>query len=151
MIYSKLQNINQYKNLHPNLDIAIDWISNQNVLNLSLGNYEIKDKDVYAFVAELDSYDDETKQYEVHQHYADIHVVLDDEMFYYDDQTEMGDPKTDYVEQDDYRLYKLKSEHNLIKPRKLDFLIFLPGDGHVPKYTGKKNKIKKLVIKVKIK
>ncbi|VEU59287.1 YhcH/YjgK/YiaL family protein [Mesomycoplasma neurolyticum] len=149
MIYGKLEKINQYKNLHPNLKIAIEWLEKQNLENLELGKYEIKEKDVFALRMDVDAYDDQTVQYETHNVYSDLHIIIDDEMFYYDDKTELGKEKTEYNVSDDYQLFEINNKNNLLKPRINEFLLFLPGDGHAPKYNPKVKKLKKIVIKIK--
>ncbi|MDQ0513880.1 YhcH/YjgK/YiaL family protein [Mycoplasmoides fastidiosum] len=151
MIYGKLSKIKEYLGIHPNLDLGIDWLAKQDVNQLPLGKHEIKGDEVFCIVLNADSYDDTTKQHEVHHHYADIQVAVDDEMFYYDDESRMGKPKGEYVPADDYQLFEIDDHRNFFKPRREDFLIFLPGEGHTPKYTGDLRKLKKVVVKVKMK
>ena len=46
MIYNKLKNIDLYKGLYPNLDIAIDYIKKGEYTSLPLGKHDIVGKDV---------------------------------------------------------------------------------------------------------
>ncbi|WP_033161317.1 YhcH/YjgK/YiaL family protein [[Mycoplasma] collis] len=150
MIYGKIKDLEKYSNLHPNLKIAINWLNNQDIEKLKLGKHTIKNDDIFAIKMEVDTYNENSVQYEIHHIFSDLHIVLEDEGFYYNDELEMGKTKTDYNENDDYILYELNQKNNhFLKTKKGDFLLFLPRDGHAPKYNLKKDKIKKLVIKIK--
>lgn len=76
MIFDKLANINLYKGLYPNLDIAIDYITNNDLNALPVGKHEIVGKDVYVSVQELQGKDVATTPFEIHKKYLDIHVDL---------------------------------------------------------------------------
>ena len=76
MIYDKIANIDLYKGLYPNLDIAIDYIKKGEYTSLPVGKHEIVGKDVYVSVIELEGKDIETTPFEIHKKYLDIHVDI---------------------------------------------------------------------------
>ena len=76
MIYDKLANINLYKGLYPNLDIAIDYICNNDLSKLEVGKHEIVGSDIYVSVIELEGKDIATTPFEIHKKYLDIHVDI---------------------------------------------------------------------------
>ena len=76
MIYDKIKNINLYKGLYPNLDIAIDYIKKGEYVNLPLGKQDIVGKDVWVSVIEIEGKDVATTPFEIHKKYLDIHVDI---------------------------------------------------------------------------
>ena len=52
MIFDKIKNIDLYRGLYPNLDIAIDYIKKGEYVNLPVGKHEIVGKDVFVSVIE---------------------------------------------------------------------------------------------------
>lgn len=76
MIYDKLANMNLYKGLYPNLDLAIDYIANNDLSKLEVGKHEIAGKDVYVSVIELTGKAIATTPFEIHKKYLDIHVDI---------------------------------------------------------------------------
>lgn len=76
MIYDKLKNIDLYKGLYPNLDLAIDYIKTGNYTTLPVGKHEISGKDVYVSVIEIEGKDVSTTPFEIHKKYLDIHVDI---------------------------------------------------------------------------
>lgn len=149
MIYDKLENISRYQNLNKNFDKAIKWLSNLDLNHLPEGVFEIDGKKVYGFHVDVEGYDDLNKQYEVHQVYADLHIVVDErEKFYYLYESELTHNKNDYSQENDVQLFELPNERNLLAPKKHEFLLFLPKEGHVPKYISSRDKFKKFVLKI---
>ena len=76
MIYDKIKNIDLYKGLYPNLDIAIDYIKKGEYVNLPLGKQDIVGKDVWVNVIEIEGKDVATTPFEIHKKYLDIHVDI---------------------------------------------------------------------------
>ncbi|QJB71155.1 YhcH/YjgK/YiaL family protein [Mycoplasma sp. 1654_15] len=152
MIFDRLENISRYKGIHKNLDLAIDWIQKTDLSKLPKETFFLKDKDIYAFHAEVDSYDEKSKQYETHQLYADLHIIIDpEEKFYFAQESDLAKAKTEYNKESDFTLFEIDNQDkNLLHPSTKDFLFFFPKEGHVPKYIGYNRKLNKIVIKVKI-
>ncbi len=76
MIFDKLTNIDLYRGLYPNLDIAIDYIKKGEYTALPVGKHEIAGEDVFVSVIELEGKDIETTPFEIHKKYLDIHVDI---------------------------------------------------------------------------
>ncbi|WP_215738700.1 YhcH/YjgK/YiaL family protein [Mesomycoplasma hyorhinis] len=152
MIFDRLENISRYKGIYKNLDLAIEWITKTNLNQLSKEKHIIKENDVFALHMEVDSYGDQSAQYESHQIYADLQVILDpEEKLYFAQESDLEKPKTQYNKESNFTLFEIDNQNkNLLHPSTKDFLFFFPKEGHVPKYLRYNRKLNKIVIKVKI-
>lgn len=102
MIYDKLTNIQAYAGFHPNLDIAIEFITSHDLSKLPPGQTEVSGRQVYINVMETAATPGETRQYEIHRNYMDIQIDLSGtemiqignssgmEVFDYDPETDFG-------------------------------------------------------------
>lgn len=147
MIFDKLANINLYKGLYPNLDIAIDYITSHNLSELSVGKHEIAGNDVYVSVMELEGKESATTPFEIHKKYLDIHVdITGCEII------ETGDMEhviaNDFDTDKDFCLVECENKvTSLMSPK--DFYICMLDEPHKPACAAGENKnIKKCVFKV---
>lgn len=76
MIFDSLQNIAQYKGLHPHLDTAIDYLASNDVSALAPGRRELDGEAVYFNVSDTHPRAFEDTKFEAHQRYADIQIPL---------------------------------------------------------------------------
>ena len=77
MIFDDLKNITFYKGIHPNLDNAIDYLYQHRKDSFELGKYEIDGDKVFLVVQENVLNQAENDQFEYHQNYADLHLLVD--------------------------------------------------------------------------
>lgn len=73
---------------------------------------------------------------------------MKEKKFYYLYESELTHNKNDYSQENDVQLFELPNERNLLAPTKHEFLLFLPKEGHVPKYISSRDKFKKFVLKI---
>lgn len=76
MIYGKLTNLSDYKGINTNLDIAIDFILENDLNTLPLGITRVKGEDVFINVMVTDTKDSNVVDYEVHKNHFDIFIPL---------------------------------------------------------------------------
>lgn len=76
MIYDKLSEINRYRGIHSNIDTAIDYIKNHDLMKLSNGKYEIDGENVFVNVVSEETKNYENCNYEYHKSYIDLHIDL---------------------------------------------------------------------------
>lgn len=76
MIYDRLDNIERYKGIHPNLDQGIDFLLKTELKTLPLGKTVIDGEKVFINVMEATLNDADTLEYEFHQKYLDIQIDL---------------------------------------------------------------------------
>ncbi|WP_337899283.1 YhcH/YjgK/YiaL family protein [Mesomycoplasma ovipneumoniae] len=149
MIYDKLENFSKYSCLNENFAKLAKYLKETDLAKLPLGKTVIDEDRIFVIHVDFESFDDTNALYEYHKRYADVHVVLDEkEQYFFDFSEKLVNKVTDYSEENDVALYKKDSTRNLIRPLKGEFLIFLPGDAHLPKYTGQIDVVRKIIFKV---
>ena len=146
MIFDKLKNIDLYKGLYPNLDIAIDYIKKGEYPSLPVGKHEIVGKDVFVSVIELDGKDVETTPFEIHKQYLDIHVdITGYELIQTGDQGK----EVSFDENRDFGIVECENKvSSYMSPE--DFYICMLDEPHKPACAapGKEKAIKKCIFKV---
>lgn len=147
MIYDKLANINLYKGMNPNLDIAIDYITSHDLSTIEIGKYEIAGTDVTLSMMEKESKDIETTPFELHKKYWDIHIdITGCEIIETGDMADVTDEVYDEVK--DFGTVKCSTKvTNLLAPG--DFYICMLDEPHKPLCSvDEKILVKKAVFKV---
>jgi biofilm protein TabA len=149
MIYDKLSAIATYKGLHPNLDLAIQYLQQHNLEELPCGRHIVSADDVYINVMEAQLRSEEDAQYEVHKKYVDIQMDLQGEEGVLLSNVGANTVTTPYDLQTDYELQTgsaIATAH--LAPGY--FAIFFPGEPHMPtlQVDGKAGNVKKAVVKV---
>ena len=128
---------------------ALEWIQN-NARNMSDGEHNIKDRDMYANIQSLATISKSEGVFETHKQYIDIHYCLEGgETIGY---APIGnlEEKTEFDAEKDYQLYNSVPQYSLCTLQQDSFAIFFPGELHMPKLQdGIHEHIKKVVIKIK--
>ncbi|PAF54654.1 YhcH/YjgK/YiaL family protein [Mycoplasmopsis agassizii] len=149
MIIDKLSNLSRYKSIDKNFAKAVEYIEKTDLSKLGYGKFEISGSDIFLLKMEVDTYDYESSQYEVHNVYADLHISQDsDEVHFFERGELMERTKMEYDENGDVALYELDSTRNKLQPLVGEFIFFWPGEAHAPKTTDKIRKMDKIIIKI---
>ena len=150
MIIGKIKDLNIYKGLNNNLDKAIDFILNTDLLSLEHGSTEIDGENVflnrfcYTCQKEKDCF------FEGHNKYLDIHLVLKgQELLGYSDASELT-AISEYDLKDDFIKYE-GEVHTYCKSIVGDFIITFPEDIHMSKISINNDFVEKAVFKVIVK
>lgn len=148
MIYTSKKYIHHYKNLLPNLDIAIDFIKKTDLKTLPLGKTIIT-QDVFVNVMEYTATNQLDDFYEGHELYLDIHSTVSGEEKMSGVMIENATLKGSFNKQDDIGMYNGNSEYECTIKQDM-FLIVFPEDLHEPKIKINDDNIRKIIFKVKI-
>jgi biofilm protein TabA len=149
LVFSNIKNYERYEGLHTNFKKAFQFLNREDLKFLLPGKYEIDGEEVFAFVQEYETKEVKNVKYEAHQKYIDIQYMLEgsEKMGYF--------PLKDlsvflpYNIEEDFML--LDGEKELFLFRNNEFFIFFPEDAHIPSIiASKREKVKKVVIKVKV-
>ncbi|MGT2757538.1 YhcH/YjgK/YiaL family protein [Streptococcus ovuberis] len=147
MIYDHINNLGTYKGLHPNLDQALDFLSQEALQNLELGRHTIDGDSVFALIQDNQLNQSESPEFEYHRSYLDLHLLLDgQETIIYG----FGDRQStkDYDEVQDFG-FETCERHLKMTIDSQHFVIFYPGEAHQPNvYAGAGDAVKKCVVKV---
>src|SRR5688572_1289794 len=76
MILDNLNNSDHYRNLHPRIAAAFDWLKNTDLAALPLGKSMIDGERLLALVQEYTPKEPELLKYEAHRRYWDVQVVV---------------------------------------------------------------------------
>ena len=148
MIYDKIENINTYMGINPNLDIAIGIILDGAWQNLPEGRQELKGNDLYCNNVQIQTKTESI--WERHEKYLDIQIVKKgDEIIRYTEWNEIQE-WSDYDEKSDCATapYCTKGIDMQMMPGW--FMILFPQDAHMPGIRGSAQVSEKTIFKVRI-
>ena len=76
MVTDSLQNLEQYRGLHKNMDTVIDFLKKCDLTALPDGKTVIDGERVFVNVMEADLREAEGAEYEYHKRYADLQIDI---------------------------------------------------------------------------
>jgi YhcH/YjgK/YiaL family protein len=152
MIVDHLSNIEKYRGISPNFDLAIDYIKTHQLIDIDLGRTEISGQNLYLL---RDSYVPKgihSCYFEGHKNYADIQIVLKGyEYIGYCYKGSSGvTVKTPYQQDKDVEKYEIIDFTKVFLHEQM-FVIVFPDDLHMPKLAKDFGiQVEKAVFKVKL-
>ena len=128
MIYAKNKDALAYRGIHPNLDLALEHITEEYLPTIGETRVELKGSDVYATRFTYETVPEEESFFEAHKKYLDIHIMLSGS-----EGVEIAPPEKltefDRVEANDFYAYRGEGDYKLtLSPG--DFLVVFPNDAH---------------------
>lgn len=152
MIVGKLKDIARYKGLSKNIDTAIEFVLNNDLLALPKGKTEIDGSNVYVNRDTYVARPLEECFFEGHNNYLDLQIVLKGkEGFGYTDITDPGlVVTTPYNDVKDVTKYSNKCHNEIFITLEEGFALVFPEDIHLAKLDVDGNTIEKAVIKIKL-
>ncbi len=152
MIVGKLKDVARYKGLSKNIDTAIDFILNNDLLSLPKGKTLIDGDDVYVNRDTYIARPLEECYFEGHTNYLDMQIVLKGkEGFGYTDITDPGlKVTTPYNDVKDVTKYANKAEKEIYITLEEGFALVFPEDIHLAKLDVDGKTIEKAVIKIRL-
>ncbi|MDE6584668.1 MAG: YhcH/YjgK/YiaL family protein [Anaeroplasmataceae bacterium] len=150
MIVGKLRDIKRYKGLSKNIDTAIDFILNNDLMALPKGKTEIDGKNVYVNRDTYVARPLEECYFENHEHYLDLQIVLKGkELFGY---TDISNPSlqvtTPYNTDKDVTKYSASDAVYFVLEE--GFALVYKEDIHLAKGKVDDELVEKAVIKIKV-
>lgn len=151
MIVGKLRDIKRYKGLHKNIDTAIDFVLNNDLMALPKGKTMIDGNDVYVNRDTYVARPLEECFFENHEHYLDLQIVLKGkELFGF---TDISNPSlqvtTPYNIDKDVTKYSA-SKDTVYFVLEEGFALVFKEDIHLAKAKVDDELVDKAVIKIKI-
>lgn len=149
MIYAKNADALDYRGIHPNLDLALEHITEEFLSSLGAERVELKGSEVYCTRFTYETIPDEESFFEAHEKYLDIHLMLEGS-----ERVEIARP--DGLEafqrtpENDFYAYRGQGQYKLtLSPG--DFLVVFPGDAHkIKMQVDGPCAVTKAVFKIKI-
>ena len=149
MIYAKNKDALSYRGLHPNLDLALEHITEEFLASVGENRVELKGSDVYATRFTYETIPAEESFFEAHLNYLDIHIMLEGS-----ERVEIAPPEKltefDRVEANDFYAYRGEGDYKLVLSPG-DFLVVFPNDAHrIKMQVDGPETVTKAVFKVRI-
>ena len=134
---------------HPNLDLALEHITEKYLDSVGYDRVELKGSDVYATRFTYETVPEEESFFEAHQKYLDIHIMLSGS-----ERVEIAPPEKltefDRVEANDFYAYRGEGDYRLVLSPG-DFLVVFPNDAHrIKMRVNGPETVTKAVFKVRI-
>lgn len=151
MIYDKIDNIEFYKGLSPNIALGLDFLR-QMKPDTAVGTYQINHR-VKVIVSEYETKMENEYGYEAHRKNIDIQYLLSGEERIACLPIERLKEANPYNEENDAAFYAadLSLQPSYLSLLPGYFAIFFPQDGHMPQLcVDKPMRVKKVVVKVQI-
>ena len=149
MIKDSLSNADRYAGISTRFDQAFAFLRNTDLGSLKLGRVDIADG-VFANVQSYEPVPVDAKQYEMHEEYADIQVVVEGSELLVEAPASLEEhPATG----DDFSVFdEPGSMPSVISLRAGDFCIVWPGEAHKPGITNglHQGPLSKIVVKVRV-
>ncbi len=147
MILTNIKRLSAYKGISEHLDKAMDFILSAEK-DISLGKHIIDGDEIYAIVSEITPKLGGEIIYEAHRKYIDLHYILEGTETARVADLDECISVTEYNAEDDYLLCKANGKKFTLSPGEI--YIVHPADAHAPGGTETGEKIKKIVVKVKV-
>ncbi len=148
MIIDNISQISKYQVLSERLAKAAHFLESIKLKTPDNGEHEIEGKDLFCIVMENITTVMSEPKLEAHKKYIDIHYILSgSEIIGYAGKAEQKVLKA-YDFENDYALYE--GNMTMIKMYPQMFAIFFPEDLHMPGISNGQEKVRKIVMKVKI-
>nr|WP_309098351.1 YhcH/YjgK/YiaL family protein [Fredinandcohnia onubensis] len=147
MIIDKLANAYLYEDVRPRLKMALDYLRETDLTELSVGEYEIDGDRIIIQIHEYETKGIEEARFECHSRYADVQYII------------RGEEKMGYTNIENTRVVEELKERDLyflettaedcVLVKEGMFALFTPEDAHMPgMYTSTPMPVKKAVVKV---
>nr|WP_312291711.1 YhcH/YjgK/YiaL family protein [Clostridium chromiireducens] len=143
-------NINRnYSSINKNFEKAFKYLRGQNLKELAVGKYEIEGEKIFAMIQEYTTEREEQKNWESHEKYIDIQLIVDGQEVMGFAPVSCLEIKEDFRMDKDLIFYNETTNGANIKFKSGDYAIFFPEDGHKPGCAlNECSKVKKVVVKV---
>ena len=152
MIFDSIKNLHRFTGVIPGLEMAVDFLKNNDALSIKPGTIPIKDKDVFLLVIEYETKSEGPLKgsFEAHIKYIDVqYIVRGCEVIRYLNVDGLKS-SVKYDPENDFEVFDCDKNYTTLVLQEGQFVIFSPHDGHGGGYSlNEPEKIKKLVFKIR--
>ena len=146
MIFDRIENINNYKNLG-GVFKGLKFLAETDFTKIPVGKYELDGKNIYYMVQSYETKPDKTIS-EAHEKYIDIQYIVKGEEIIAVAPIQCDKKLTDAKEEKDVWHYECETQPMVLKDG--DLMVLYPSDLHLPgKAVNEPKEVLKVVVKVK--
>jgi len=150
MIIDKIENIDLYSGISPNIKEAIEYIKGTDFSIMETGKYNIN-KNMFVLVNEYLTQENKLGILEAHKSYIDFQYILEGSEVIEYELFNKQKVHTVYNSEDDYILYYNTENKSQIQFKAGMFSILFPNDLHLPGVINNEiSNIRKIVLKIMI-
>lgn len=151
MIVAAAEELKKYGSVLPSAEKIADFIKEWSKNPKGCGRYDIDGDNLFAAVSEYETESFDERQFESHQKYIDVqYVPSGEETLYWADVKTLTQTSESFSQGGDIAFYKGKAQGSVTLCGGTCAVLF-PEDAHMPNcISGKKQKVTKIVFKVKI-
>lgn len=149
MIIDNLKNAGLYYGVSSGLKLALEYLQQTDFSKMGPGRYEIDGTNVFALVQKYETKPKEQGVWEAHRKYIDVQFIYSGVELMGYSCIEGMEAAREYDEAGDCLL--LNGGGSFFRAASGTFVVFAPGDAHMPCITDKvPSDIKKIVVKVRV-
>lgn len=151
MILDILENSKNYAGVDSKITRALNFLKENDIINLPVGKYPIDGDDIFALVQEYTTKPLEQCKLEAHKRFIDIqYIVKGTEIIGWAPENSLEIAEA-YNPDKDIAFYKVPENWTATKLIDGHFAVLFPEDGHMPCIAPDSAKeVKKVVVKIKI-
>ena len=150
MIVDRIQNADLYVSMHARFQVAFDFLRQDNISDIEVGEYQICGKDAFARVMTYETLPVDEGYHEAHRKYIDVQFVVDGKEYFGYSPLVDQDVVQEYSEDEDVALYN-ETSPSFVSLSSGMFAIFFPDDAHKPcRYLESSSRVKKIVVKIAV-
>jgi YhcH/YjgK/YiaL family protein len=144
------KDLENFKNIHPRFSAAFDFIKKAVNENLADGNYEIDEKNIYAFISSYKTKLEAEGKFEAHRKYIDIQCIINGTEVIGFESSDKVKLIEDYKDGNDICFYELNKDYDKIVLNKGEFVIITTDELHAPNMSLNdiSADVKKVVVKI---
>lgn len=150
MFFGHISNYNP-KQYPKAIQFALDYLKNTDFDAMEAGVYELKGRDIYVQVLDLDTKEKSAYQPEVHQNYLDVQYLHKGvELMAAAIDSGNNPVAAEYNPERDIQFYASVQNENEFRCEAGNFAVFFPEDTHRTAIFAGEAKIRKVVVKIKM-
>ncbi|QLB17313.1 EbgC protein [Mannheimia varigena] len=150
MFFGHISNYNP-KQYPKAIQFALDYLKNTDFDAMEAGVYELKGRDIYVQVLDLDTKEKSAYQPEVHQNYLDVQYLHKGvELMAAAIDSGNNPVAAEYNPVRDIQFYSSVQNENEFRCEAGNFAVFFPEDTHRTAIFAGEAKIRKVVVKIKM-
>lgn len=150
MLFSSIQNVSHNGIDSARMQAALEFLRRDDLAGIACGRHDIMGDEVFANVMEFTTAPAESKSFEAHRRYADVHFVICGEERLAVAPIAEVEPEGEFNEADDFGLYGNPARETWMTLREGDLVVTPPEDAHKPGCCGEAGPapLKKVCVKV---
>lgn len=150
MIIDTVKNASAYKNIHPLMEKAMEFIQDCMENDMTSGRYELDGDNLYALVMSYEPRERDSYRYESHEKYIDIQCMTRGSEYQWCVDRDQAEVTAEYDPAKDVTFYAFSGQGHKLHLNAGTFAVYFPQDVHLPGVAdGTAEECTRVVVKIK--